>query len=170
MRLAQILDHCTALAAKLQGPVSLTIGGTLPYGPPFFEMLRGHDVTLAPSITDEQPRVVYDSFSQAVPVILADTPGLRECVTDAVNGKFIPSGDPEVLADAIEWASDHRRTLRDLGIAALAVARDLTHDTMHVRRASVVQEALRVKRAGRAGTPSHAIPPGRQPEPRNPSP
>lgn len=163
-------DDCVDLAAKLLGPVKLTMGGLLPYGPPFFEMLRGHDVMLAPSITDEQPRVVYDSFSQAVPVIAADTPGLRECVTDGVNGRFIPSGDPEALADAIVWASAHRETLRDFGVAALDVARDLTHDTMHTRRAAVVQEALLARRAGRAGVSSHAITPGRRPEPRNPSP
>jgi glycosyltransferase involved in cell wall biosynthesis len=170
-----LLDDCAAHASRLHGPVSLTLGGILPYGPPFFEMIRGHDMMLAPSTTDEQPRVVYDSFSQAVPVIASDTTGLRECVTDAVNGKFIPSGDPQALADAIAWASDHRGTLRDLGIGALNAARELTHDMMHARRAAVIKEALRIRRNGRAGPVSDtmsttgSITPGRHSEPRNSS-
>ena len=143
----ELLEECAAVASRLSGGISLTMGGTLPYGPQFFEMLRGQDVVLVPSLTDEQPRLVYDCFSQAIPVIASDTTGLRECVTDSENGKFVPPGDPQALADAIANASADREMLRALGIASLDVARDLTHDKMHARRAAVIQSALHAKRA-----------------------
>jgi glycosyltransferase involved in cell wall biosynthesis len=142
----ELFEECAAFASSLSGSVSLTMGGTLPYGPQFFEMLRGQDVVLVPSLTDEQPRLVYDCFSQAIPVIASDTTGLRECVTDSENGKFVPPGDPQALANAIAGASANRETLRALGIASLDVARDLTHDKMHARRAAVIQTALHAKR------------------------
>ena len=141
-----LFDACSVFAARATGGVKLTMEGVLPYGPRFFEMLRGQDVMLLPSITDEQPRLVYDCFSQAVPVIASDTTGLRECVTDSVNGKFVPPGDPHALAEAIVWAASHREALRDLGVASLDVARDLTHDKMHLRRARAIKIALEKKR------------------------
>jgi hypothetical protein len=36
---------------------------------PFLSLLRGFDGALVPSLSDEQPRILYDAFSQAVPVI-----------------------------------------------------------------------------------------------------
>ena len=120
-------------------------------------MLRRQDVVLLPSITDEQPRLIYDCFSQAVPVIASDTTGIRECVTDSVNGKLVPAGNSEALADAIAWASTHRDSLRDLGIASQAVARDLTHDKMHERRAVAIQSALTEKYARRSPSPPHGL-------------
>jgi glycosyltransferase involved in cell wall biosynthesis len=142
----ELFHECAAFASSLSGSVSLTMGGTLPYGRQFFEMLRGQDVVLIPSLTDEQPRLVYDCFSQAIPVIASDTTGLRECVTDSENGKFVPPGDPQALADGIAHASADREKLRAMGIASLDVARDLTHDKMHAQRAAVIQTALRAKR------------------------
>ena len=143
----EMRDECAAFASKLEGNVSLTMGGTLAYGAPFFEMLRGRDVILVPSVTDEQPRIVYDCFSQAVPVIASDTTGLRECVTESKDGKFVPPNDPEALAEAIAWASSHRDALRAMGVASLDVARGLTHDKMHARRAEVIKNALDEKHA-----------------------
>ena len=37
--------------------------GMLAYGESFFQMLQTHDVMLVPSVTDEQPRIIYDSFA-----------------------------------------------------------------------------------------------------------
>jgi glycosyltransferase involved in cell wall biosynthesis len=72
-------DECVAVARQLNRGVTLTMGGLLDYGEAFFEMLRDHDLLVAPSISDEQPRIIYDCFSQALPVIASDTPGLRPC-------------------------------------------------------------------------------------------
>jgi glycosyltransferase involved in cell wall biosynthesis len=129
------------------------MGGLLPYGPPFFAMLREQDALLVPSLTDEQPRIVFDAFSQAVPVIAADTTGLRECVTEGKNGRFVPPGNAEALADAIAGASADRESLRTLGISSLDVARNLTHAQMHARRAEAIETALREKQ-GRQSKPT----------------
>ncbi len=133
---------CEAAAGRLGRGVSLKLCGKLAYGPGFFEMLRGHDVLVAPTISDEQPRIVYDAFSQALPVIASDTAGMTECVTDGRNGRVVPAGDAPALADALAWASAHRDRLRDFGIAALDDAAALTHETMHSRRAALIESVL----------------------------
>ena len=139
-------DECVTVARQLNRGVKLTMGGLLDYGEAFFEMLRDHDLLVAPSISDEQPRIIYDCFSQALPVIASDTPGLRQCFSDMPNKKFVPAGDACALADAIAWASDHREQLRDLGIMGLDSARALTHDQMHYRRAELVQTMMNNRR------------------------
>ena len=145
----ELFDECAAAAARFLKSVSLRMGGVLPYGPEFHEMLQANDVVLIPSLTDEQPRLVYDCFAQGIPVIASDTTGLRECVTDGANGKFVPPGNATALASAIAWASTHRDALRTLGVASLDVARGLTHDKMHARRADVIQRVLHAKRSRR---------------------
>jgi glycosyltransferase involved in cell wall biosynthesis len=137
-----MLGDCEAAASSLQGRVTLRLKGTMAYGPPFFAMLRDYDAMVVPSISDEQPRVIFDAFSQSLPVIGSDTPGVLECVTDGRDGKISRAGDPGSLADAIAWAAANRDELAGCGIRALDVAANLTHDRMHANRAAIIEAAL----------------------------
>jgi glycosyltransferase involved in cell wall biosynthesis len=94
-----------------------------------------------PSLNDEQPRIVYDCYARALPVIASETLGLRQCVQEGETGRLIPPGDPEALADAIAWASEHRDRLRELGLGGLAVARETTLERLHERRAELILHA-----------------------------
>ncbi len=145
-----MLDECAAASKSLTGSVRLTMRGLLAYGEPFFRMLQEHDMMVVPSLSDEQPRVIYDCFARALPVIASNTPGVGECVTDGQTGKIVPIGDAMALADAIEWAARHRESLRDFGINALDVAQGLTHDQMHARRAELIESALERVAVGQA--------------------
>ncbi len=135
-------DACEAAAAALPGPASIALRGTLAYGPEFFERLQTYDLMAVPSLSDEQPRVVYDCFARALPVVATATDGLVEVVTDGRDGTIVPIGDVKALADALEWAASHRETLKEYGINSLSVARGLTHDQMHARRAALIERAL----------------------------
>ncbi len=137
-----MLDECVEASKALTGSVRMTMKGMLAYGEPFFRMLLEHDLMAVPSLSDEQPRIIYDSFARALPVVASNTPGVVQCVTDGLDGKIVPVGDAKALADAIEWASNNREKLRDLGINALDVANALTHDQMHARRAELIESAL----------------------------
>jgi glycosyltransferase involved in cell wall biosynthesis len=139
-------EHCRRIAADLRGPAALRLRGTLPYDEGFFRALRPYHALLAPSLSDEQPRIVYDAFSQALPVLASDTAGLRECIAPEVNGRLVPPGDASALAATIRHAATHRDELRRLGLAALASARALTHREMHRRRCRILREALAARR------------------------
>jgi glycosyltransferase involved in cell wall biosynthesis len=69
-----MLAECTRAARSLTGSVRLNICGTVGYGEPFFRMIQEDNVMLVPSLSDEQPRIIFDSFARPVPMISPATP------------------------------------------------------------------------------------------------
>ena len=134
-------QRCSDSVASLSN-VQMSVLDPVPYGAPFFLLVRGYHVVLIPSLTDEQPRVVFDAFSQAVPVIASDTPGLRPHVEDGRTGWLIDSGKPEVLAAIIEAAIADPRRLRSMGLASLEATRGHTHAAMHCTRSHILKKHL----------------------------
>lgn len=116
--------------------------GTVPYGEDFFRTLRRHHVLVVPSLTDEQPRIVYDSFSQGVPVVASNTDGLRECVSHGRTGFLVEPGDVTQLAGELHRLSRNIPSLSLMGENCLVAARSLTHEEMHARRKKVLESLL----------------------------
>ena len=110
-------DECVAAARSLAGKVAVTIAEEVPFGEPFLGFLRGFDAVLVPSLSDEQPRIAYEAFSQAVPVIGSATGGICEVVESGVNGRLSPPNDvgaaggiahlgrPQSIGSCGRWAS-----------------------------------------------------------------
>jgi glycosyltransferase involved in cell wall biosynthesis len=138
-------DACRAQAALSDGHVRVEVLAPVPYGEPLFALLRRFDAVLVPSLADEQPRVVYDAYSQALPVLASATPGLASCVTDGVTGRLFAPADAAALADAIERAASDPAALQPLALAALDAARAMTHQEMHRRRHALIADALAVR-------------------------
>jgi glycosyltransferase involved in cell wall biosynthesis len=69
---------CERFAGRSKFPISSL--GEVRYGPDFFRLVRRFDAVLVPSVSDEQPRIIFDAFSQAVPVIGSDAGNIREIV------------------------------------------------------------------------------------------
>jgi glycosyltransferase involved in cell wall biosynthesis len=134
-------QSCIDSAAELSS-VQLSVLDPVPYGAPFFELVRGYHAVLIPSLTDEQPRVIFDANAQAVPVIASDTPGLRPHVEDGRTGWLIDQGRPEVLAAAIEIAIADPQKLRSMGMTSLAATRGYTHVAMHRTRSHILKKHL----------------------------
>jgi glycosyltransferase involved in cell wall biosynthesis len=122
--------------------VRLSVLDPVPYGAPFFELVRSYHALLIPSLTDEQPRVVFDSNSQAVPVIASATPGLRPHVEDGGTGWLIDPGKPEALAAAMEIAMGDPQKLRSMGMTSLAAILGHTHVAMHCTRSHILKKHL----------------------------
>ena len=133
---------CREQARLSNERVQLEVLEPVAYGEPFFALLRRFDAVLVPSLADEQPRIVYDAYSQALPVLASATPGLQTCVADGVNGRLFAPADAQALADTIAWAADEPAELRHLGLAALATARATTHQGMHRRRHALIARVL----------------------------
>jgi glycosyltransferase involved in cell wall biosynthesis len=113
------------------------------YGEPFFELMRKYHAVVVPSRTDEQPRIVYDAYSQAVPVLATRTAGNVECVIQGQTGYLIPVGEPAALRDAFKCAQSDRLALRAMGIQGLGVARSYTHQEMHRKRWALLNRLIR---------------------------
>lgn len=139
MGVGQMQASVERAAASLQH-VRLVVAAPVAYGTQFFEALRGIDALVVPNLGDEQSRNVFDAFSQGVPVLASDTPGLRSVVTDGVEGQLVPAGDAASLAKAIGAFGnpDVRTTWILYGDAGYAHAKSYDHDAMHAQRARFI--------------------------------
>lgn len=76
------------------------------------EVLRGSDVLLAPSVTDDNgdeegiPMTLMEAMAIGLPVVSTRHAGIPELVEDAVSGYLVPERDSEALAAALMrvWA------------------------------------------------------------------
>lgn len=135
-------NQCENVASELNGATSVNLLGTVAYGAPLFELIRGYDAIVVPSLSDEQPRIVFDAYSQAVPVLASDTPGLRSCVKSGEVGLLVAPNDVFALADLLRYAATHRSDLKRLGMNSLTYAHSMTHQEMHRQRATLLQAMI----------------------------
>jgi len=106
----------------------------IPYGRAMLDVIRKQHVVVAPSLSDEQPRILFDAFSQAVPVIASDTEGLKSILNSHDIGWIIPKGDAKALAEKIRTLTENHEEICRKGINALLAARNMTHHKMHSKR------------------------------------
>jgi glycosyltransferase involved in cell wall biosynthesis len=130
---------CARAAAEFRS-VGLTVLDPVPYGATFFELVRGYHAVLIPSVSDEQPRILFDANAQAVPVIASDTDGMRPYVQPGRTGWLVPAGDAAALASAIARADGAASDLGVMGLAALRVTRGFTHRAMHLHRSHLLRQ------------------------------
>jgi glycosyltransferase involved in cell wall biosynthesis len=127
--------------ANLAGIVRIL--GVLTYGATFFEAIREQDLMVIPSLSDEQPRNVYDAFSQGLAVLCSDTPGLTSNVENGQTGFYFQLGSLQDLERAILEAIANRGSLTTMAEHCVAKAKTLTHFLMHQRRLSLLEMALK---------------------------
>jgi glycosyltransferase involved in cell wall biosynthesis len=138
----ELLNECKQLKDVLHNSVEIDILGSIPYGSLFFERLQQYHAVVVPNLSDEQPRIVFDAYSQALPVLASDTPGLRSCVYPQKTGVLVKSNDAIALADALQDLFQNLEQLRSMGMEALEVARLMSHRTMHHKRWQLLAESL----------------------------
>jgi glycosyltransferase involved in cell wall biosynthesis len=143
-------NECESAAAELKGITAVNVLGTVPYGAPLFSVIRQYDAVVVPSISDEQPRIVFDAYSQAVPVLASDTPGLRSCVKSGEVDLFAAPNDVSALASLLKYAAEHRSELRQLGLLSLTYAHTMTHQEMHRQRATLLQAMMGKRKQARS--------------------
>jgi glycosyltransferase involved in cell wall biosynthesis len=138
----ELVKECEKAMEELKTSVRISILGTVPYGPKLYDLIKGYHLLVVPSLTDEQPRIIYDAYSQGIPIIAADTPGNRDCVRNGETGKLVPINNAFALAEAIQWAWRNPDVLAKMGLTSLKMARSLTHQEMHQRRWRILSAAL----------------------------
>jgi glycosyltransferase involved in cell wall biosynthesis len=131
-------DQCIAFAESDVGKKCVKVLTPVSYGDAFLSLVRGFDAALVPSLSDEQPRILYDALSQGVPIIGSATGGICEVVESGVTGRLFPRNDAGALAQALVWAGQNRAELRAMGLRGLASVRHSTHQAMHQKRHAIL--------------------------------
>ena len=106
------------------------------------------DLLCLPSFSESFGLVVAEAWSQAVPVVVADIPVLRELVSES-GGGLVSDADPASFAAAIGALLDDPAHARSLGAAGHAHwLRTLTPQVVGDRHLEIY-ERIRTERAGR---------------------
>ncbi|MBC8056229.1 MAG: glycosyltransferase family 4 protein, partial [Rhizobiales bacterium] len=127
-------EECARRIRALGESAPVQLRGTMPYDQRFFEAMRAYDALVVPSISDEQPRVVFDAYAQGLPVIASRTEGLVQCVDDHVTGFLVAAGDHVALRACIARLAARPEPLAAMSRACVNRAQRLTHRQMHRAR------------------------------------
>ena len=130
------------MAAARDGPFSIRYFEPIANGKPFLDFLQSYHVAVIPSLTDEQPRIVFDAAARAVAVLASDTDGLRPHVEHKRTGILVPPGNAAALAQAMVDMVNAGPQLRAMAIEALRQVRSHTHRSMHVERSRLLAQHL----------------------------
>lgn len=122
--------------------IKLSVHTSIPYGREFFEFIRTHHFAVLPCIVDEQPRIVLDFYSQAIPVLGSNIPGLLHNIDEGKSGWFFERESVEDLAIKIKEAIQSKDELKTMGMYCLNKGKDYTHSRMHEARIELIQKAL----------------------------
>jgi glycogen(starch) synthase len=123
------------------------------------ELYTSSDAVVVPSVYEPFGLVALEAMACGVPVVAADTGGLRELVQDEVTGLRFPPGEPQVLANALIRVLTDRDLARALGRAGRAlVAGRETWAGAAARTAQVYRLTLRERERVAIPVPQSARP------------
>lgn len=130
----ELLDKCVKASEQARSYTKLRVLGVLPYTEVFYQFLRAYHLIIVPTISDEQPRIIFDAFSQALPVFASNTNGNRGCVRPMNTGILFEPNNAVALGESLEWALHHADEVSSIGLSAAEEASRMTHTAMHRRR------------------------------------
>ena len=135
---------CRELAAKPQGSVTMAFIEPIAYGKGFYEYLATYDFLMLPNLSEEQPRIIFDSFGQGMSVIASNTEGLVATCKHDENAIIFKRGDLDALCEAIEYVVSHKSNIITLGMNGLKYAQSRTHQRMHQDREHFLKEVMKI--------------------------
>lgn len=109
---------------------------------------QAFDIGVQPSIDcDTSSFSLKEQMAAAIPVVASDHGGLPEIVTDGVEGRVVPAGTVEPLAQAIdELASDRERRITMGAAGRSRVLRDFTVEVFARRTVEAYRRAIEIHR------------------------
>lgn len=133
---------CRDFATAHQGQITVRFLEPVQYGAPFFALLGDYNALLLANRQHEQPRVIFDGFSQGLPVISSDTLGVRDIVAEGKDALLFDIDDADGLAtQMIAFSSDPDMRQR-MSQAARASVIGRSHAEMHSTRQAFLEDTL----------------------------
>jgi glycosyltransferase involved in cell wall biosynthesis len=80
-------------------------------------------ILVFPTLCDGFGMVVAEAFANGLPVITTPNAGASDLIVDGRNGFIVPPGDPEALAQRMQWCVRHPREVFAMREEALNTAR-----------------------------------------------
>jgi glycosyltransferase involved in cell wall biosynthesis len=136
-----LASECKKIAIEKHGNLKVEFLQPVKYGDEFFKLISEFDYVLVPTLKQEQPRIIFDAFSQGLSVIASDTSGVLD-VTNEYNAHIFTAGDSSSLAKTIKALVKQPKLAHTMGAVALDYAKNKTHYNMHLNRQKFLEEVL----------------------------
>ena len=81
-------------------------------------LYEGADIFFLPSVSEGIANVVLEAMSMELPVVSSNAGGMREAITDRVDGMICPVDDAAAMAEALHWLAKHYEIRKQMGIRA----------------------------------------------------
>ena len=104
-----------ALAERLGCAASIHFAG---YVDDVDDLYRQAALLVLPSCREGMSNALLEALAMGLPAVVSDIPGNRELVADGVNGRVVPVGDAEALAQALLELHGDSEARRRMGAAA----------------------------------------------------
>ncbi|WP_347989160.1 glycosyltransferase family 4 protein [Methylomonas sp. AM2-LC] len=138
-----LLGQCQEFAKNDYGNVKVSYRPTVKYGNEFFNLLCNYDLVLVLNLKEEQPRIIFDAFSQGLSIIGSNTSGILDITVNGENALIFERGNAESLCGAITDTVKNPDRLSTMGINALRFMQGKTHWQMHKDRALFLESVLK---------------------------
>lgn len=136
-------DEILAFIAAHPGRnVEMSFIEQVPYGAPLFTLMRQYDAFLVANLSQEQPRIIYDGFSQGLPCIASRTAGIVQVTRENETALLFTPGSVVELAERLTEITTARDSLAEMGARALDFAQGRTHQAMHRDRAEFLLQCF----------------------------
>ena len=132
----------TVLKAASRYPHLVRLLDPVGYGSPFVELLDSYAALVVPTVTDEQPRVIFDAFARGITVIASATTGNQQIVDHDRNGLLFAPGNAQALATALTTANARPEQIAAMGETARTDIQGRTHRAMHAERGRLISDMV----------------------------
>lgn len=138
----ELSNLCRSFASGEFNSVSVRLRAPVRYGKEFFAVLREYDGMIIANQQEEQPRIIFDAFSQGIPCIATSTNGNKQLIRDGKNGLLFPVDDAHDLANKIQYFISNPAKLAVMRDEARRSVVGRTHRRMHQEREVFLKETL----------------------------
>jgi glycosyltransferase involved in cell wall biosynthesis len=135
---------CKEFVSGSFGKVQVNYIDPVAYDSVFFNTLCNYDVVLVPNLKEEQPRIIFDAFSQGIGVIASDTSGILDITVDGENAIIFKRGDSQSLANAISYAVSNPDLVFQMGLRGLDFIENKSHAQMHEDRQFFLSRTINI--------------------------
>lgn len=102
------------------------------------------EVFCLPSLVENSPNSLGEAMLMKTPVVATDVGGVSSMIKSKEEGLFVPSGDPAVLAAALDETFSNRAAAIDRAARAYAHARVTHNPSRIVKQLMTAYEAMRI--------------------------
>lgn len=115
----------------------------LKHGQALAELIKNSLSIVLPSIWFEnQPFSILEAFAAGKPVIASNLGGMTELVAHQERGLLVEPGNPDALADAMQWAVTHQKLMREMGQTARHYALENHSPSAHYKALNKIYSNL----------------------------